>query len=81
MITEKIERNGTFPKSLNIDWGQKLVKIQSWIFRKNSTLLESRRLYYHNSITFDQIHCVLKVLNVEEVGEVRFRKKEKKKKL
>jgi hypothetical protein len=49
---------------LNTGQDRKLAKIQSHIFRKISTSLESRPLYDHDAIVFEQIRWVLGALDV-----------------
>jgi hypothetical protein len=49
---------------LNTGQDRKLAKIQSHIFRKISTSLESRPLYDHDAIVFEQMRWVLGALDV-----------------
>ena len=70
--TEGIEEGGTFYEVLNASEGHESTKFQSWIFRKNSMLPETRVLADHGGMIFVQVRCIFEVLNVEEVGEGGF---------
>ena len=70
--TERIEGGGMFCEVLNTSKGREPTKVQSWIFGKNSMLLETRVLADHSGMFFVQVRCVFEVLNIEEVGEGGF---------
>ena len=70
--TERIEGCGTFCEVPNPSEGCELMKIQSWIFRGNSMLLETQVYTDRGGMVFMWVHCIFEVLNVKEVGEGGF---------
>ena len=69
-LEKGLSKRGNAPCGAEHRLGSKPAKIQSSTISKNLTLPESRHFPHRDGIIFERMRSILKVLNVEEVGDV-----------